>query len=547
MRYGFIIALFLTIILPNKIQAQYEIMFSNHYPPYNFVDENGKLTGFNVEIIESIINITRADINLKVSDWKTINQALENGEIHAISGNYLPKIQDNQFIYTISTVNTSHCFLYNTDRINHFTLDHFRTLIAPTISIYKNEVLMYYIWSINPTTKFLFFDNYKDLIQSLENENVYCVFSQRVGGLYYAEEYGIKNIGASEHRVLERNMGFKVSKDHPELAELINTGMEVILANGTYEKIYNKWIPSYDQTYVKWQKYVEMVIIIAVLILSITLALVIFISVLRNQVTKKTNDLRSQLELNSNMMIELGKEKERAEESDRMKSAFLANMSHEIRTPMNGILGFADLLRTEELSDEEQQQFIDVILRSGNRMLGTINNIIDVSKLESGGEKLHIHRVNLNEMLDELQEFFSAEAQINGIQLMVEMNDASTINFQTDEHKINSIFTNLIKNAIKFTIEGFIKINLEVEEKQLHFIIEDSGVGIAKDKQESIFDEFVQADFSHSNGIEGSGLGLSITRGYVQLLKGNIQMTSTVGKGTRFVVQIPNFNEEQFA
>ena len=544
MRNGFIIALFLFIIIPNKIQAQYEIMFSNHYPPYNFVDENGELTGFNVEILESIIDITRADINIEVSDWKTINQALENGEIHAISGSHFLEKKDNKFIYTISTINTSHCFLYNTDRINHFTLDHFRTLKAPTISMYKNEILMYYIWSINPTAKFLFFDNYKDLIQSLDRENVYCVFSQRVGGLYYAEKYGIKNIGASEHRVLERNMVFKVSKDYPELAELINTGMEVILANGTYKKIYNKWIPSYDHTYVKWEKYVKIIGIIAVLILSITFALFIFNRVLRNQVTKKTNDLRRQLELNSSIMRELEKQKERAEESDRMKSAFLANMSHEIRTPMNGILGFAELLRTEELSEEEQIQFLNIISKSGSRMLGTINNIIDVSKLESGVEKLHIHSVDLNKILAELQEFFSPEAQKKGLDFIIESNNVSSINFQTDVHKINSVFTNLIKNAIKFTVNGFIKINLNVNEKQLRFIIEDSGIGIPKDKQKSIFDEFVQADFSHSNGIEGSGLGLAITKGYVHLLKGDIEMTSDVGKGTRFIVQIPNLKEK---
>lgn len=543
MRNGFIIALFLIIIIPNKIQAQYEIMFSNHYPPYNFVGENGELTGFNVEILESIIDITKADINIKVSDWKTINQALENGEIHAISGSHFLEKKDNKFIYTISTINTSHCFLYNTDRINHFTLDHFRTLKAPTISMFKNEVLMYYIWSINPTAKFLFFDNYKDLIQSLDRENVYCVFSQRVGGLYYAKKYGIKNIGASEHRVLERNMVFKVSKDYPELAELINTGMEVILANGTYKKIYDKWIPSYDHTYVKWERYIKIIGIIAVLILSITFALFIFNRVLRNQVTKKTNDLRRQLELNSSIMRELEKQKERAEESDRMKSAFLANMSHEIRTPMNGILGFAELLRTEELSEEEQLQFLNIISKSGSRMLGTINNIIDVSKLESGVEKLHIHSVDLNKILAELQEFFSPEAQKKGLDFIIESNNVSSINFQTDVHKINSVFTNLIKNAIKFTVNGFIKINLNVNEKQLRFIIEDSGIGIPKDKQKSIFDEFVQADFSHSNGIEGSGLGLAITKGYIHLLKGDIEMTSDVGKGTRVIVQIPNFKE----
>jgi signal transduction histidine kinase len=540
MRSGLFLALILAFILPNSIIAQYKIMVSNHYPPYNFIDENGSLTGFNVEILEAIIDLSKKDIRISSAEWDTINIALEKGEIDAIAGIHYPESPDTEFLYTRSLINTSHCFLYNTEKISHFTIEDFRSQKEPTIGVYKNDVLMYYILSINPSTHFLFFDNYEEMIQSLDKENVYCVFAKRVGGIYYARKYGKSNIGASEHRVLERSMGLKVSKNHPELAELINNGMEVILANGTYQKIYDKWIPSYDQTYIKWQKYVKAVIIAAIFIFLLTISLIFFNRVLRNQVVKKTNDLRNQLDLNSNMMKELEKQKNRAEESDKMKSAFLANMSHEIRTPMNGILGFAELLKTEDLSDEENEQFVNVIIRSGNRMLGTINNIIEVSKLESGVEDLQIQKTDVSSILAELKEFFTPEAQAKGLELIVEENNASDLDFFTDEYKLNSIFTNLIKNAIKFTKNGFVKVYLQLEKEQLKFSVIDSGVGIPIEKQKSIFDQFVQADFSHSNGYEGSGLGLSITKGYVDLLKGSIHMNSAPGKGTQFLVQIPN-------
>jgi len=540
MRIVLMLALMSAILFPQKLLAQYEIMVSDNYPPYNFVDENGKLTGFNVDVLESIIDLYQADIKISSADWETINNALENGKIQAIAGVHYPKAPDHDFIYTRSVINTSHCFIYNTKKVKRFTLEIFRALNKPTIAIYKNDVLIRYLISINPTTRFVFYDNYKDLMESLNNDDVYCVFAKRVGGIYFAEKYGIHNFEISDHRILERNMGFKVSKKYPELAKMINNGIEIILANGTYDKIYSKWIPEHDRPEKKWQNYLKAVSTISGVILLLALALIIFNRILRNKVIANTNDLRKQLELNSKVMKELEEQKNRAEESDKMKSAFLANMSHEIRTPMNGIIGFAELLRSEDVSIEERKQFLDVIMRSGNRMLGTINNIIEVSKLDSGIEKLQITKTDVINILSELEDFFRSEADKKGLILVFEKDYSGTIDFYTDEYKLNSIFTNLIKNAIKFTEKGYIKVSLKLSETDLIFIVEDTGIGIPEEKQKSVFEQFVQADFSHSNGIEGSGLGLAITLGYVQLLDGDIQLTSTVGKGTKFKIQIPN-------
>ena len=274
--------------------------------------------------------------------------------------------------------------------------------------------------------------------------------------------------------------------------------------------------------------------------------LLLFVNqVLQKRVRTKTKDLQQQLDVNAKIMTELEQEKERAEESDKMKSAFLANMSHEIRTPMNGILGFTDLLETQAYSAEEQLQFIGVIKQSGNRMLNTINNIIDVSKLESGGEKIKIDPVNIKGIVAELFSFFENEARSNGLELLGNTNDIIDLNtFYTDEYKLNSILTNLIKNALKFTKNGFVKIECKLSETKADFKIIDSGIGIPIEKQEAIFNQFVQADFSHSSGFEGSGLGLSITKGYIELLKGEISMNSEPNKGTTFFFSIPNLKDE---
>lgn len=540
MRKAFLFALITVVLFTTKSQAQYEIMVSNNYPPYNFIDEKGELTGFNVDLLNAIIEIYKAEIHISHSNWETINRSLETGKIHAIAGTHYPESPDNKYFYTRSSINTSHCFLFKSGKLNNLTLEAFRSFKNPVIGMYKNDVLIYYILSINPTTRFLFFDNYHNLINSLENEEIMCAFVKRVGGMYYAKNLGYNQIVATDHRILERNMGFKVSKSAPELAKMLNNGMEIVLANGTYEKIYNKWILKYDQPYNKWENHLWNLVVVSIIILIFALGLFIFNRILRNRVVVKTNDLRKQLDINSAMMQELEIQKNKAEESDKMKSAFLANMSHEIRTPMNGIIGFAELIKSEDFSKEEQAQFLDVILRSGNRMLGTINNIIEVAKLESGVEQAQYQKTQLENILKELKDFFSSEAEKKGIDLIFKVQKENPLSFYTDEYKVNAIFTNLIKNAIKFTDKGFVKVSLNISKEKFVFVVEDSGIGIPKEKHKKVFDQFVQADSSHSNGYQGSGLGLSICRGYVKLLNGKMELSSEPGKGTRFVVVIPN-------
>jgi signal transduction histidine kinase/CheY-like chemotaxis protein len=240
--------------------------------------------------------------------------------------------------------------------------------------------------------------------------------------------------------------------------------------------------------------------------------------------------------------IELRKAKDKAEESDRLKSAFLANMSHEIRTPMNGILGFAELLKEPKLTDEEQRKYVGVIERSGARMLNVINNIVDISKIESGQMKVLITKTNINKQVDYLYTFFKPEVQSKGIVLncTCTLPDAeATIN--TDREKIYAILTNLVKNSIKYSNEGTIEFGYEKKGKFLEFFVKDTGIGIAADRQEAIFERFVQADLSDSRAMQGTGLGLTITKAYVEMLGGRIWVESELGKGTAFYFTIPYF------
>ncbi len=254
----------------------------------------------------------------------------------------------------------------------------------------------------------------------------------------------------------------------------------------------------------------------------------------KNEIIKKRN---SQLR---KINEELKAAKEKAEESDRLKSAFLANMSHEIRTPMNGILGFAELLQDPHLTDKEAQEFISLIRISGKRMLNIINDLIDISKVESGMASVSTSAVEINDQIDFLYNFFRPEAESKGLELQFHkglMNARSRI--ITDKEKIIAILTNLIKNAIKFSVSGIIEFGYSLKDEHLEFFVKDQGIGIPAEKQQAVFERFVQADNSLTSNYEGAGLGLSISKAYVDMLGGNIRLSSRPGSGTSFCFTIP--------
>jgi hypothetical protein len=231
---------------------------------------------------------------------------------------------------------------------------------------------------------------------------------------------------------------------------------------------------------------------------------------------------------------------ERAQESDKLKSAFLANMSHEIRTPMNGIMGFADLLKNPGLSGERQQEFINIIHDSGKRMLNIIDELVDIAKIEAGQVDLHKKVEMINEIINDVHKFFSNEATSKGIELKTNKGfyDKESVIY-TDINKLNQILGNLVKNAIKYTDKGFIEIGYTKEGDYIRFYVKDTGTGISEDQREKIFERFRQADMSIHRDYEGAGLGLSISKAYAELLGGEIWMTSKMNEGSTFYFTIP--------
>lgn len=237
----------------------------------------------------------------------------------------------------------------------------------------------------------------------------------------------------------------------------------------------------------------------------------------------------------------------KAEESDRLKTAFLANMSHEIRTPMNAIIGFSLLLKDPKMSRENLNNFVDIIAERGNQLLNIINDIIDISKIESGKISIHKSACNVNQLFDDLYTMFYRTKELikkSHLELRYVKPDVyDDIIINTDTSRLKQILSNLIDNAIKFTQAGFVEMGFSMLEsngsKKIQFYVKDSGIGISMENRGLIFNRFRQIDESHTRLFGGTGIGLSISQNLAELLGGNLTVDSKKGEGSTFYLTLP--------
>ncbi|HKJ43517.1 MAG TPA: ATP-binding protein [Sunxiuqinia sp.] len=235
---------------------------------------------------------------------------------------------------------------------------------------------------------------------------------------------------------------------------------------------------------------------------------------------------------------ELKAAKDRAEESDRLKTAFLANMSHEIRTPLNGILGFSDLL-VNSPSQGNKELYASTIQQSGNQLLRIIDSVLDISLIESGQIVIQNTQVEVKNKLQYLHAIYESEFEKKGIRLIPKEISSDIGYIQVDEVKFSQVFSNLLSNALKFTRDGFVEYGVERKKSMLEFYVRDAGIGIPKEKERTIFERFRQVDESTTRTVGGAGLGLPIAKSYVEAMGGKMWLESTVGEGSTFYFTLP--------
>jgi len=254
-----------------------------------------------------------------------------------------------------------------------------------------------------------------------------------------------------------------------------------------------------------------------------------------NELSEHRNDLEEKV---NKRTLQLKKAKIKAEESDRLKSAFIANMSHEIRTPMNAIYGFSGLLGEEDVSANEQEEYIEIIKESCESLLVLIDDILDISIMDAQGIELNTQNLNVNKFLRQIETVFKQKEK-KGAPLSFVIEEEKEIIINTDPIRLRQILNNLISNAIKFTEKGNVQFGYAKEKGQIIFFVRDSGIGIAKKDLAKIFKPFIKAGNNASKIYRGTGIGLSITERIVKSFRGEIWVESDLGKGAVFYVKLP--------
>ncbi len=238
--------------------------------------------------------------------------------------------------------------------------------------------------------------------------------------------------------------------------------------------------------------------------------------------------------------LELISAKDKAEASDRLKTAFMQNISHEVRTPLNGILGFGALLAEPDVSESEKEQFLSLLKASSTRLINTITDYMDISLIVSDSIEINPKPVNMNKVLTELMNQYKDQCYSKKLDFYLSIpGDGNDLSVHTDPELFRKIIRHLIDNAVKFTNYGSIIIGYSLSPGSIEFFVKDTGVGIEEDAQERIFENFMQENIDNTRGHEGSGLGLSIIKGFTKLLDGKIRLQSVKGQGTTFYFTIP--------
>lgn len=239
-------------------------------------------------------------------------------------------------------------------------------------------------------------------------------------------------------------------------------------------------------------------------------------------------------------IVRLRKALDKSEESDRLKTAFLQNVSHEIRTPMNSICGFSSLLGRDGLTPEKRKQYTGIIINSSNQLLSIVNDILCISNIETGQESISMNPTQVDKIFGEVFDMAHPQTKAKDVTLKLDIDSrVKDIEVMTDGLKLKQIVWNLTNNAVKFTQKGEVVMGCTLKGNQLSIYIEDTGIGIAPEMHDKVFDRFVQANPSIQLSYGGTGLGLSIAKGYVSLLGGDIKLQSEPNIGTKVFVSIP--------
>ena len=493
------------------------------WPPMDYIDENGVHQG----LVSDYIKLFENELNFefektKFKNWDDLLIGLKNSKTDFVGAIQRTKEREEYLLFSEPYLKTPLVIIVKNNR----SFKNKSEINKMKLAIVKGYASIDFIRTSYPNAEIIECNDDLSAILKTSLGDTDGTVTDLMSASYVVEKYGINNLELATELDYSWNISFACRKDLPELFSIINKLFNKIDAKER-KVMYDKWTnisTLHKKSYL--EKNLNTIIFITAIALFCLVLALIFNFILKKKIKKRTE--------------ELYEAKVKAEESDLLKSAFLANMSHEIRTPMNGIIGFTTLLKEADLTNEEMSLYIDIINKSGERLLNTINDIIDISKIDAQQMQLLNEEVSIDEIIHDLYNFFKIQCDENKVRLKLELEpNAQNLKILTDRNKFYSILTNLIKNAIKFTEFGEIIVGYKRSQEDYLFFVKDTGIGIPIDRHEAIFSRFIQADIEDKNAFQGSGLGLSIAKAYVEMLDGKIWVESEVNEGACFYFTIP--------
>lgn len=502
-----------------------KIAVSTTFPPFQFSDNDQNPVGISIDILHLLEeNINYNFEKVYYDNWKNILNAGKTKQVDVILEIQETIDRKNYFHFTKPFISIPHVIIMRKNTVNHISIDELENL---QIGLVNNYAVQEYIKEFYPELDLYPLPNDLTCLRALSNQKIDAVITQQGYASYEIHKEVLTNLQIVGNIGYDNELGFAVRKDWTMLTRILDKGLARIKLKDKNE-IIHKWIPIHPSPF--WQSNYFWGIALLVLVGLILFFTMVYLwnKTLRKRVAIKT--------------YQLTKLKEKAEESNRLKSSFLANMSHEIRTPMNAIQGFSELIITDKLSQEQKERYSEIISKNCDSLSKLIDEILDLSQIESGLITIENQEFELINCVEEV--IYSNSINIpkdKNIQIIFSnqlKQDSLLIN--TDPLRFKQILNNLLSNAIKFTNQGNVTITGSISDiNELQICVQDHGIGIEKSALNTIFDRFRKIENDATVLYRGSGLGLNICKKLLGLMDGKIWVKSTIGMGSSFYFTLP--------
>ncbi|MCU4155477.1 transporter substrate-binding domain-containing protein [Carboxylicivirga sp. A043] len=506
------------------------------FAPFEFFDEEGNYSGIGADYIALLQDKTGLEFSIvQYKDWNTIVEEAKKGNVD-VFGVATPSVEREEYmLFTKPHLTMKAVIVTQSGVSGELTLDDLKGM---NVCVVEGYVWQEMLENDYPDIHFDFVSNSVVGLRKVSLGVADAMVVSMSLASYYIDKEVYSNLwiaGEAEYYV---EMAIAVRRDWPELLSILNKGLDAISRNEELA-IKNKWLFHREVKLLESRQFWLLALYVTSGLLLIALTMWTFNRRLKRIVNEKTAALKKekeQLRITNDKLLQAV---EKASESDRLTKSFLANISHEIRTPMNSIMGFAQLIEIDQATEVERRHYANLMVKGGQQLLTILDNIIDLSKMDSGLTKAWVQKVNVGQLVKETCELMQPIAKKAGLDLHYSIYDSEGLErVKTDPILLQQVINNILTNAIKYTHEGEVSISAKLVGKKVRIEVADTGIGVPKEFNEGIFEPFQQV--KHRSVIEsGAGLGLAIAKRIMDVINGKIWVEENQPQGSVFIILFP--------